>query len=71
MKELRQAVKLKAEQVAVELDVSVSTVRNWEQGRTMPKLRLDQFCKLVRLYKCSPDELEKASMNSLAKSDLS
>lgn len=65
MKELRKSVGLKAEEVAVQLGISVSTVRNWEQGRTMPKLRLDQFCRLIKIYNCSPDELEQASIQSL------
>lgn len=65
MKELRQKAGLRAEDVAVQLDIAVSTVRNWEQGRTIPKLRLDQFAQLCRLYKCSFEDLEKASQESM------
>jgi len=65
MKRLRQKAGLKAESVAYKLGIGVSTVRNWEQGRTMPKLRLDQFALLCQLYQCSIEELEQASMISL------
>lgn len=65
MKELRQKAGLRAEEVAVQLDIAVSTIRNWEQGRTMPKLRLDQFALLCRLYRCSLDELEQAMKASM------
>lgn len=60
MKELRQRAGVKAEDIAVALDIGVSTIRNWEQGRTIPRLRVDQFADLLRLYKCSFWELEKA-----------
>lgn len=65
MKALRQKVGLRAEDVAVRLDIAVSTVRNWEQGRTMPKLRIDQTSQLLKLYQCSFDELEQAIKESL------
>ncbi|MGL5922157.1 helix-turn-helix transcriptional regulator [Chroococcidiopsis sp.] len=60
MMELRKKSGLKAEQVAVELDIAMSTVRNWEQGKTIPKLRIDQFVKLCQLYDCTLEELYKA-----------
>lgn len=60
MKELRQNAGLRAEDVAVELSIAVSTVRNWEQGRTIPKLRVDQIEKLLILYRCSFEELVAA-----------
>ena len=64
MKELRQKAGLKAEEVALKIDVSSSTVRNWEQGRTTPKLRVDQFALLCQLYQCSIEQLNKASKQS-------
>lgn len=60
MKQLRQSADLKAEEVAVKVGVDVSTVRNWEQGRTMPKLKVDQFGILLKLYRCNFDELLEA-----------
>lgn len=60
LKELRQKAGIRAEEVAYKLDVALSTVRNWEQGRTVPKLRIDQFELLLSLYKCSFEELVSA-----------
>lgn len=58
--ELRKRSGLRAEDVAVELGIAISTVRNWEQGRTVPKMRLDQFVKLCQLYNCTIEELHEA-----------
>ncbi|MFM7424592.1 MAG: helix-turn-helix domain-containing protein [Elainella sp.] len=66
MKQLRQNSGLRAEDVATRLDIAVSTVRNWEQGRTLPKLRLDQFVALCELYKCSINDLYSAAQESMA-----
>lgn len=67
MKELRQQSGLKAEEVAVKLDIAVSTVRNWEQGRTLPKMRVDQFANLCKLYSCTIEELEQSARKSIEK----
>ncbi|MGK7940517.1 MAG: helix-turn-helix transcriptional regulator [Crocosphaera sp.] len=66
MKQLREKAGLRTIDVAYHLDVAESTVRNWEYGRTMPRLRADQFAQLCQLYKCSIEELAKASQNSQA-----
>ncbi len=65
MKQFREKVGLRTIDVAYYLDIAESTVRNWEYGRTMPRLRADQFAQLCNLYKCSIDELAKASQESL------
>lgn len=64
MKELRQRAGLRAEDVAVKLGIAMSTVRNWEQGRTIPKMRVDQFALLCQLYQCSIEELNKAARDA-------
>lgn len=64
IKSLRQRANLRAEEVAVQLGIAVSTIRNWEQGRTIPKLRLDQFDLLCQLYNCTIHELYLATQNS-------
>jgi putative transcriptional regulator len=64
IKELRLRAGLKAEQVAAQLGVVVSTIGNWEQGKTIPRLRLDQFALLCRLYQCSIEELHEAAQES-------
>lgn len=65
MKELREQADSRAVEVAAEVGVALSTVRNWEQGRTLPKLRLDQYVKLLSLYNCSPEELLAAARKSI------
>lgn len=60
IKQLRKRAGLKVEDVAATLDVAISTVGNWEQGRTIPRLRVDQTAKLLRLYNCTFEELEQA-----------
>lgn len=64
MAELRLRAGLKAEEVAAAVGVVHSSVRNWEQGRTIPKLRIDQVEILIKLYKCSFEELAQATKES-------
>ena len=66
MKQLRERVKLRTVDVASRIGVAESSVRNWEKGRTIPKLRIDQIGELLRLYQCSFDELEEAVKESIA-----
>jgi len=66
MKQLRERAQLRTIDVAYHLNVAESTVRNWERGRTIPKLRLDQFGELLRLYNCSFEQLEEAMKESIA-----
>jgi len=42
--------------VAVKLDVAVSTVRNWESGKTFPKQPVIE--KLCELYGVSYDNID-------------
>jgi putative transcriptional regulator len=60
LEKLRKKSGLRVEEVAAIVGVSHSTVYNWEQGRTIPKLRIDQFRSLLSLYKCSFDDLWEA-----------
>ncbi|PHJ69281.1 XRE family transcriptional regulator [Nostoc linckia z18] len=57
LKQLRRKAGLRAEEVAASVGVACSTVRNWEQGRTIPTLNIFQTQKLARMYNCSLDEL--------------
>ncbi len=66
MKQIRERAKLRTVDVAYHLNVAESTVRNWEHGRSIPKLRLDQFGDLLRLYNCSFEDLEQAMKESMA-----
>ena len=58
--DLRQRVNLEPQAVAEKLRVVESTVRNWESGRTTPRLNIDQFHHLCEIYGCSFDELYAA-----------
>jgi transcriptional regulator with XRE-family HTH domain len=54
--ELRRAVGMTQRQLADAVGVTESTVSNWEQGRNALK-QLEQFAKLCKVLKCSPDDL--------------
>jgi len=60
LKELRLNAKLRGEEVAAHLGIALSTLRNWEQGRTIPKLRIDQIEELLKFYNCSFTEFLNA-----------
>lgn len=66
MRNLRENQGLRTVDVASKVSVAESTVRNWEKGKTMPKLRADQFAALTSLYKCSFDELYSAIQESIS-----
>jgi len=60
LKKLRQNAGLRVEEVAASLGVAYSTVRNWEQGRTIPTLGIFQTQKLAQMYNCTLDDLANA-----------
>lgn len=60
IRELRKNRGLRTVDVASFVGVAESTVRNWEYGKTIPRLRIDQIKKLVDLYKCDFNDLYKA-----------
>ncbi|MBW4668422.1 MAG: helix-turn-helix domain-containing protein [Cyanomargarita calcarea GSE-NOS-MK-12-04C] len=64
IRQLRERKKLRTVDVASRLDVGESTIRNWEKGRTIPRLRIDQFNDLLVLYDCTFDELWTAVKKS-------
>ncbi|MEH1842306.1 MAG: helix-turn-helix transcriptional regulator [Nostoc sp.] len=53
LKELREAAGLIIIDVAYHIGVAESTVRNWEKGRTIPRLTPEQLDKICHLYNCS------------------
>ncbi|MBD2778635.1 helix-turn-helix transcriptional regulator [Iningainema tapete] len=69
MKELRERAELRTVDVASRIGIGESSVRNWEKGRTIPRLRIDQTAALCRLYKCSIEELEEAVKESISKGE--
>lgn len=66
MKKLRFKVNLRTVDVACKINVAESTVRNWEAGCIVPNLKLSQFFELLRLYKCTLEELEEAMKETLS-----
>ena len=60
MRDLRKKQSLRTVDVASYVGVAESTVRNWEYGKTIPKLRLDQVKKLLTLYQCNFEQLYEA-----------
>lgn len=69
MQVLRANAGLTAQQVAQELGVAESSVRNWDKGRTEPTLRLEQIKQLTQLYGCTLDDLIDAVKNSKSELD--
>jgi DNA-binding XRE family transcriptional regulator len=57
LKQRRQSLNLTQQQVADKLGVTVTTVKNWEAARHIPKLYLEQTKALCDLLKLSLDEL--------------
>lgn len=54
-KALRKLKRLNQEQVAEKLNVSIHTVRSWEQGAKEP--RLPKLKQIAELFECTTDEL--------------
>jgi len=67
MKALRERAGLKLIEVATELKCAESSIRNWEKGRTTPKLEIWQVFRLRDLYHCSEEELAQAVNESITK----
>ena len=60
MKDLRLRSGKRAENIAVELDIAISTVRNWDQLKSVPRMTPTGFKRLMEVYGCSLDELIEA-----------
>lgn len=65
MRQLRERARLRTVDVAYHLGVAESTVRNWESGRTAPKLTFAQTRQLMQLYQCSFEDLEESVKESM------
>lgn len=57
LRALREELKLTQKRIADELGVTEQTVRNWEQGKAIPKLTIPQMKNLCRLLKRSIEDL--------------
>jgi DNA-binding transcriptional regulator YiaG len=64
LRELRQKVGLRREQVAATLGKSHTTISNWETGRFMPTLTPTETKMVLEVYQCTLDEFEQATIKS-------
>lgn len=62
MKELRKRSGKRAEDIASELGVAMSTVRNWEQLKNVPRMTPASMKKVMQVYGCTFDELVEAEL---------
>jgi putative transcriptional regulator len=65
MKQLRIRSGKRAEEIAAELGVAMSTVRNWEQLRNVPRMTPSGLQKLMKVYRCTFEELVQAEIESV------
>lgn len=70
MKDLRLRTGKRPEEIAVEMGVAVSTVHNWDQLRSVPRMTAAGFQKLMAAYECTLEDLIKAEAEA-RKSDKS
>ncbi|NEO99855.1 MAG: helix-turn-helix transcriptional regulator [Symploca sp. SIO2E9] len=57
IKQRRESLNFTQRQLALELDVTVTTVQNWEYGRHIPKLAPKQMKQLCDLLNFTLEEL--------------
>lgn len=57
LREIRERQGLTVQAVAVRLQVSETTVRNWEKGRSTPRLGSGILIKIANVLGCSCEEL--------------
>ncbi|MBD2200288.1 MULTISPECIES: helix-turn-helix transcriptional regulator [Calothrix] len=69
LRALRDRAGLTVLDVAKELDCAESSIRNWEKGRTTPKMEVWQVFRLRDLYKCTEEELVQAVKESMLAED--
>lgn len=67
LRELRQKASLRIIDVAYRLGIAEGTVRNWEKGRSVIRIPVDQVALLCTLYNCSIHELSEAMEQSRIK----
>jgi putative transcriptional regulator len=67
MKQLRERINKRPEQIAVDLEVTLSTVRNWESGRHEPRLPISEIPKFLAVYECTLEEAIDAAKASTQK----
>ncbi len=66
---LRENVGLTQRQLAQALNVTISTVSSWENGRHEPRLTFAQTKLLTEVLMCSLDELVRATQKRTSDQD--
>lgn len=64
MRQLRERAGLTILDVAKQLDCAESSIRNWEKGRSVPKMEVWQVFRMRDLYQCTEDDLKQAAEKS-------
>ncbi|WP_446403905.1 helix-turn-helix domain-containing protein [Coleofasciculus sp. C1-SOL-03] len=62
---MRERAGLRISDVAREIKSAESSIRNWEKGRTTPKMEVWQVFRLRDLYQCTEEELVDAVSESM------
>ncbi|MFP5272185.1 helix-turn-helix domain-containing protein [Coleofasciculus sp.] len=65
LRALRERAGLRISDVAREIKSAESSIRNWEKGRTTPKMEVWQVFHLRDLYQCTEAELVQAVKESM------
>ncbi|MEG3991370.1 helix-turn-helix transcriptional regulator [Microcoleus sp. MOSTC5] len=65
LRALRERAGLKIIDVAHILECAESSIRNWEKGRTLPKMEVWQVFRMRDLYRCTEAELVLAVRKSM------
>ena len=69
LKSLREAVPISQVVAAVAINVRPATLSAWENGKTVARLPLEDWCKLAELYNVSLDDLRRAVAESQKKGE--
>ncbi len=65
LRALRERAGFTAVEIARLLECSESSIRNWEKGRSTPKMEVWQVFRLRDLYQCTEEELVQAVKASM------
>jgi putative transcriptional regulator len=65
LRALRKRAGLRISDVSDEVKCSLSSIRNWEKGRTRPMMEVWQVFRLRDLYQCTEEELVQAVKASM------
>lgn len=64
IKTIREKAGLTQRELARAMDRAESTVRHWDQGRSVPTISAVDYPKFLKLLKCTPEQLSEAALQS-------